>query len=69
MVQAPRQMNQCDEKSLLVLPSPRLLELDRGLVARRTVRASVIPLVTPVLKEHLRFERRLERFDVTVRPW
>jgi hypothetical protein len=41
----------------LVLLLPRLLELDRGRVAKRTVKTFMIVFATPALEENLGFEQ------------
>jgi hypothetical protein len=40
-----------------MLRVPQLLELDRGQVAKRTVKTFMIVFVSPVLEEHLGFEQ------------
>ena len=42
---------------MLILLFPQLLELDRGQVAKRTVKTLMIVMLSPVLKEHLRLEQ------------
>jgi hypothetical protein len=43
---------------------PQFLQLDRGQVAKRTVETFMIVFASPVLKENLRLEERLEELAV-----